>query len=84
MTFTKIMPWHWSDQPNRNREKPRAQHQQKFKPSTFGVKVLCSTNKHMLSLLSVIIQSKLDFQILNYVSNQNYFILCIIKFIHIY
>lgn len=22
MTFSKIMPWHWSDQPNRNREKP--------------------------------------------------------------
>ena len=22
MTFSKIMPWHWSDQPNRNHEKP--------------------------------------------------------------
>jgi len=21
-TFSKIMPWHWSDQLNRNREKP--------------------------------------------------------------
>jgi hypothetical protein len=38
----------------------------------------------MPSLLLVILHSKLDFQILNYVCNQNYFILCIIKFIHIY
>ena len=30
MTFSKIMLWQWSDQPNRNREKPRGQHQQKF------------------------------------------------------
>jgi len=62
MTFSKIIPWHWPDQPNRNRDKPRPQHQQRFKPSTFRVKVLCSTNKHMLLLLSVIIHSKLDFQ----------------------
>jgi hypothetical protein len=43
VTFSKIMPWHWSDQPIRNCEKLRAQHKQRFKPRTCAIPTnICS------------------------------------------